>query len=85
VIVAFEAYDLCDFLLVNMLVPFNETLNVSFLACFQVVSNRLWAHTKQEKRHCVGTRNSQGFCLYNIERKFFWGGRLLVCKVAKRV
>ncbi len=36
--IAFEAYDLCDFLLVNTIVPFMN-LNVSFLACFQVVSD----------------------------------------------
>jgi hypothetical protein len=55
------------------------------LACFQVVSNRLWAHTKQDKGHCVRTRNSQGFSLNNIERENPFEGRLLVCKVAKRV
>ncbi len=26
---------------------------------FQVVSNRLWAHTKQKKEHCVRTRRSE--------------------------
>jgi hypothetical protein len=58
-------------------------LNVSFLACFQVISNRLWAHTKQEKGHCVRTRNSQGFSLYNIKRENPFEGKLFVCKVAK--
>jgi hypothetical protein len=67
-----------------MIVPFHEP-NVSFLACFQVVSNRLWAHTKQEKRHYVRTRNSQGFSLYNIERETPFEGRVLVYKVVKRV
>ncbi len=60
-------------------------MNVSFLACFQVVSNRLWAHTKQGKGHCVKTRSTQGFSLYNIEKENPFEGRLLVCKVAKRV
>ncbi len=58
-------------------------MNVSFLACFQVVSNKLWAHTKQEKGHCVRTRNSQGFSLYNIERENPFEGKLLIFKVAK--
>ncbi len=60
-------------------------MSVSFLVCFQIVSNRLWARTKQEKGHCVRTINSQGFSLYNIERENPFEGRLLVCKVAKRV
>jgi hypothetical protein len=60
-------------------------LNVSILACFQVVSNRLWAHIKQDKGHCVKTRNNQRFSLYNIERENVFEERLLVCKVAKRV
>jgi hypothetical protein len=60
-------------------------LNVSFIACFQVISNRLWAHTKQEKGHCIKTRSTQGFNLYNIEKENPFEGRLLVYKVAKRV
>jgi len=57
-----------------------------FISClFQVVSNRLWAHTKQKKGHCVRTRSSQRFSLYNIERENPFEGRLLVCKVAKKV
>jgi hypothetical protein len=53
-------------------------LNVPFFACFQVLSNRLWAHIKLEKGHCVKTRSSQGFCLYNIEREHPFEGKLLV-------
>jgi len=55
-------------------------LNVSILACFQVVSNRLWAHIKQEKGHCVKTINNQRFNLSNIERENLFKGRLLVYK-----
>ncbi len=60
-------------------------MSVSFLVSFQVISNRLWAYTKQKKGHCVRTISSQGFNLYNIERENPFEGRLLVCKVAKRV
>ncbi len=50
-------------------------MSVSFLACFQVLSNRLLAHTKQEKGHFVKTRSNQGFNLYNIERENPFEGR----------
>ncbi len=62
-IVAFEAYNLCNLLLVNTL------LKLSFLASFQVVSNRLWAHTKQEKGHCVRIRSSERFELVLHRKK----------------
>jgi hypothetical protein len=39
----------------------------------------------KRKDICVQTRSSQGFCLYNIERENPFEGRLLVCKVAKKV
>jgi hypothetical protein len=38
-------------------------LKLSFLACFQVVSNRLWAHTKQEKGHGLEQEVMKGFVL----------------------
>jgi hypothetical protein len=60
-------------------------LEVSFLACFQVISHKLWVHTKQEKRHCVRARNNQRFSLYNIERENPFEGRFLIYKVTKRV
>jgi hypothetical protein len=42
-------------------------------------------HQAREKGHCVRTRSSQGFNLYNIERENPFKRKLLVCKVAKRV
>jgi hypothetical protein len=56
-----------------------------FLLVFNIVSNRLWAHIKQEKRHCARAINSQGFSVYNIKRENPFEGRFLVCKVANRV
>jgi hypothetical protein len=39
----------------------------------------------KKKRHCVRTKSSQRFSLYNIERENPFEGGLLICKVAKRV
>jgi len=58
-------------------------LSVSFLACFQVLL--IGYGSTPRKGHCVKTRSSQGFYLYNIERENPFEGRLLVCKVAKKV
>jgi len=59
-------------------------LNVSFIVYFQVVSNRLWAHTKQKKGHCVRIRSSQRFSLYNIKRDNLFQGRLFSLQGCKK-
>jgi hypothetical protein len=54
----------------------------SFISClFQVVSNRLWAHTKQEKEHCVKTRSERiELVLHRKKEKILLKKRFLVCK-----
>ncbi len=45
-----------SFLIISIPLHLLINFGVSNLTWFLVVSNRLWAHTKQEKEHCVVTR-----------------------------
>jgi hypothetical protein len=60
-------------------------LSVPFLACFQVVSNRLWAHTKQEKKNIVleqGIVKGFEFLLHRKRERIFFERRIFVRKVS---
>ncbi len=62
-IVVCDTFNPCDFLSYH----FNTIASLDklwcFKSCFLVISNRLWAHTKQKKECCVDARKSEILCI----------------------
>jgi hypothetical protein len=56
-----------------------------FLLVFKLFPIGYGLTLSKRKDIVLEKKNSQGFNLYNIERENPFEGRLLVCKVAKRV
>jgi hypothetical protein len=62
-IIVCGTFNPCNFLAISMQLPLFINFGVSNLACFLVVSNRLWAHTKQKFILFVDTRKSEVLCI----------------------
>ncbi len=84
-IVAFEPYNFCDFLLVNMIISFHEPWMFHFLLVFKLFPIG-YGPTPSKKKDIVWEQKIvKGFSLYNIEKENPFEGRLLVYKVANRI
>jgi hypothetical protein len=86
VIVAFEAYNPCDFLLVNTIVPFHEPWMFHFLLVFKLFPIGYGPTPSKTKDIMLKQEIIKGFSLYNIERENpFWGNAFSLqgCKESK--
>jgi hypothetical protein len=83
-IIAFEAYNLCNLLLVNTIVPFHEPWSFYFLLIFKLFPIGYGPTPSKRKEIVLEQEVVKGLSLYYIGKKerILFETRFLVCKVS---